>query len=188
MFGDERSFRRRNGFRLHAGWTMSANGLFGSIICPVVRRQAALRPFQTFADFQVGIIEFHTQILSHGSGYRSSRTSDGAAGPTVGELPSDNEVVALWPGAVLPMSFDMVELLRKKGLKGRQLFDGMPKWRLVGLPLRDCRLVPGQSNLRANLLSETGPAEFDIGARQRNRSAPKYSTCSGPRPPQVPLL
>ena len=32
------------------------------------------------------------------------------------------------------MSYDAVQLLRQKGLKARRLKDGMPEWRLAGLP------------------------------------------------------
>jgi rhodanese-related sulfurtransferase len=32
------------------------------------------------------------------------------------------------------MSFDAVALLRKKGLRARRLRDGLPEWRLAGLP------------------------------------------------------
>jgi hypothetical protein len=33
------------------------------------------------------------------------------------------------------LSYDAVALLRKKGLKARRLEDGMPEWRLAGLPV-----------------------------------------------------
>jgi rhodanese-related sulfurtransferase len=33
------------------------------------------------------------------------------------------------------MSYDAVELLRRKGLKARRLKDGLPEWRLAGLPV-----------------------------------------------------
>jgi rhodanese-related sulfurtransferase len=33
------------------------------------------------------------------------------------------------------MSYDAVALLRKKGLKARRLRDGLPEWRLAGLPV-----------------------------------------------------
>jgi hypothetical protein len=33
------------------------------------------------------------------------------------------------------MSYDAVALLRKKGLKARRLQDGLPEWRLAGLPV-----------------------------------------------------
>jgi ArsR family transcriptional regulator len=32
------------------------------------------------------------------------------------------------------MSYDAVQLLRGKGLKARRLQDGLPEWRLAGLP------------------------------------------------------
>jgi len=33
------------------------------------------------------------------------------------------------------MSYDAVELLRKRGLEARRLEDGLPEWRLAGLPI-----------------------------------------------------
>jgi ArsR family transcriptional regulator len=34
------------------------------------------------------------------------------------------------------MSYDAVDLLRRKGLKARRLEDGLPEWRLAGLPVQ----------------------------------------------------
>ena len=50
------------------------------------------------------------------------------------ELPKRREVVAYCRGPYCLMSYDAVQLLRKKGLKARRLKDGMPEWRLAGLP------------------------------------------------------
>lgn len=50
------------------------------------------------------------------------------------ELPKRKEVVAYCRGPYCLMSFDAVALLRKKGLKARRLQDGLPEWRLAGLP------------------------------------------------------
>jgi rhodanese-related sulfurtransferase/DNA-binding transcriptional ArsR family regulator len=50
------------------------------------------------------------------------------------ELPKRKEVVAYCRGPYCLMSFDAVELLRRKGLKARRLKDGLPEWRLAGLP------------------------------------------------------
>lgn len=50
------------------------------------------------------------------------------------ELPKRKEVVAYCRGPYCLMSFDAVQLLRKKGLKARRLQDGLPEWRLAGLP------------------------------------------------------
>jgi ArsR family transcriptional regulator len=33
------------------------------------------------------------------------------------------------------MSYDAVQLLRKKGMKARRLENGLPEWRLAGLPV-----------------------------------------------------
>lgn len=50
------------------------------------------------------------------------------------ELPKRKEVVAYCRGPYCLMSFDAVHLLRRKGLKARRLQDGLPEWRLAGLP------------------------------------------------------
>lgn len=51
------------------------------------------------------------------------------------ELPKRKEVVAYCRGPYCLMSYDAVDLLRKKGLKARRLQDGLPEWRLAGLPV-----------------------------------------------------
>jgi rhodanese-related sulfurtransferase/DNA-binding transcriptional ArsR family regulator len=50
------------------------------------------------------------------------------------ELPRRKEVVAYCRGPYCLMSFDAVHLLRRKGLKARRLKDGLPEWRMAGLP------------------------------------------------------
>lgn len=50
------------------------------------------------------------------------------------ELPRRKEVVAYCRGPYCLMSFEAVELLRRKGLKARRMQDGLPEWRLAGLP------------------------------------------------------
>ena len=52
------------------------------------------------------------------------------------ELPRRREVVAYCRGPYCLMSYDAVVLLRKKGLKARRLQDGLPEWRLAGLPVQ----------------------------------------------------
>jgi rhodanese-related sulfurtransferase len=51
------------------------------------------------------------------------------------ELPKRKEVVAYCRGPYCLMSYDAVQLLRKKGLKARRLENGLPEWRLAGLPV-----------------------------------------------------
>ena len=51
------------------------------------------------------------------------------------ELPKGREVVAYCRGPYCLMSYDAVELLRGKGMKARRLENGMPEWRLAGLPV-----------------------------------------------------
>ena len=50
------------------------------------------------------------------------------------ELPKRKEIVAYCRGPYCLMSYDAVQLLRKKGLKARRLKDGLPEWRMAGLP------------------------------------------------------
>lgn len=50
------------------------------------------------------------------------------------ELPRRKEIVAYCRGPYCLMSYDAVHLLRRKGLKARRLKDGLPEWRLAGLP------------------------------------------------------
>ena len=53
----------------------------------------------------------------------------------LGELPKRKEVVAYCRGPYCLMSYDAVALLRRKGLKARRLEDGLPEWRVAGLPV-----------------------------------------------------
>jgi rhodanese-related sulfurtransferase len=51
------------------------------------------------------------------------------------ELPKSKEVIAYCRGPYCLMSFEAVELLRRKGLRARRLEAGLPEWRLAGLPI-----------------------------------------------------
>jgi len=53
----------------------------------------------------------------------------------LGELPKRKEVVAYCRGPYCLMSYDAVELLRKKGFRARRLQAGLPEWRRAGLPV-----------------------------------------------------
>ncbi|MGH8695925.1 MAG: ArsR/SmtB family transcription factor [Burkholderiales bacterium] len=53
----------------------------------------------------------------------------------LGELPKRKEVIAYCRGPYCLMSYDAVQLLRKRGLKARRLQNGLPEWRLAGLPV-----------------------------------------------------
>jgi rhodanese-related sulfurtransferase len=55
------------------------------------------------------------------------------------ELPKRKEVVAYCRGPYCLMSYDAVALLRRKGMKARRLQDGLPEWRLAGLPTAQAR-------------------------------------------------
>ena len=51
------------------------------------------------------------------------------------ELPKRREIIAYCRGPYCLMSYDAVALLRRKGLKARRLVDGLPEWRLAGMPV-----------------------------------------------------
>ena len=51
------------------------------------------------------------------------------------ELPKRKEVVAYCRGPYCLMSYDAVQLLRRKGLKARRLEGGLPEWRHAGMPI-----------------------------------------------------
>ena len=51
------------------------------------------------------------------------------------ELPKRKEIIAYCRGPFCLMSFEAVHLLRKRGLRARRLQDGMPEWRVAGLPV-----------------------------------------------------
>jgi len=51
------------------------------------------------------------------------------------ELPKRKEIIAYCRGPFCLMSYEAVQLLRKRGLKARRLQDGMPEWRTAGLPV-----------------------------------------------------
>ncbi len=51
------------------------------------------------------------------------------------ELPANREIVAYGRGPYCLMAFEAVAFLRKKGRKARRLQDGLPEWRLRGLPI-----------------------------------------------------
>jgi rhodanese-related sulfurtransferase/biotin operon repressor len=53
----------------------------------------------------------------------------------LGELPKRKEVVAYCRGPYCLMSYEAVQLLRKKGLKARRLEAGLPEWRHAGRPV-----------------------------------------------------
>lgn len=53
----------------------------------------------------------------------------------LGELPRRKEVVAYCRGPYCLMSFDAVQLLRKRGYKARRLQAGLPEWRVQGMPV-----------------------------------------------------
>lgn len=56
-------------------------------------------------------------------------------GKRLGELPKRKEIVAYCRGPYCLMSYDAVDLLRRKGHKARRLENGLPEWRLAGLPV-----------------------------------------------------
>lgn len=53
----------------------------------------------------------------------------------LGKLPKNREIIAYCRGPYCVLAFEAVARLRKKGLKARRLEDGLPEWRLRGLPV-----------------------------------------------------
>ena len=53
----------------------------------------------------------------------------------VDELPKDRPVVAYCRGPYCVMAVEAVERLRKRGYDARRFADGLPEWRLAGLPV-----------------------------------------------------
>jgi len=62
------------------------------------------------------------------------------------ELPDHAEVVAYCRGPYCVFAHDAVRLLRSSGRRARRLADGMPEWRLAGLPVAvGSQLAPGRA-------------------------------------------
>jgi rhodanese-related sulfurtransferase/DNA-binding HxlR family transcriptional regulator len=51
------------------------------------------------------------------------------------KLPRDKEIVAYCRGPYCLMSYEAVEILRRRGFKAMRLQDGCPEWKAQGLPL-----------------------------------------------------
>jgi ArsR family transcriptional regulator len=52
------------------------------------------------------------------------------------QLDRSHEIVAYCRGPYCVLSYEAVELLRGRGFKVRRLEDGLPEWRLAGLPVK----------------------------------------------------
>lgn len=75
----------------------------------------------------------------------------------VGELPRDRPVVAYCRGPYCVMAVEAVERLRKRGYDARRFADGLPEWRLAGLPVT------------------RGPEERSAATRTRERTGARRS-------------
>jgi ArsR family transcriptional regulator len=53
----------------------------------------------------------------------------------LGELPTDQEIVAYCRGPYCLLAFEAVALLREHGFQVRRLEDGFPEWKAAGLPV-----------------------------------------------------
>ena len=53
----------------------------------------------------------------------------------LGELPRDQEVVAYCRGPYCILAYEAVAELRRRGFTARRLEDGLPEWKLAGLPV-----------------------------------------------------
>jgi len=59
----------------------------------------------------------------------------GRLSETIDALPRDREVVAYCRGPYCVLAFEAVAALRASGFKARRLEDGLPEWRVAGLPV-----------------------------------------------------
>ena len=59
----------------------------------------------------------------------------GELGQRLAELPTGTEVVAYCRGPYCVFAHEAVRLLRTSGRTASRLADGMPEWRLAGLPV-----------------------------------------------------
>ena len=59
----------------------------------------------------------------------------GELGVRIAELPVSSEIVAYCRGPYCVLAPQAIELLRRAGLRARRLADGLPEWRLAGLPI-----------------------------------------------------
>jgi len=53
----------------------------------------------------------------------------------LGELPANTEIVAYCRGPYCLLASSALELLDRRGFRARRLEDGLPEWRLAGLPI-----------------------------------------------------
>ncbi len=58
-------------------------------------------------------------------------------GRRLGELPRGRAIVAYCRGPYCLMAVRAIELLHKEGWDARRLRDGVPEWRLAGLPVEE---------------------------------------------------
>lgn len=58
----------------------------------------------------------------------------------LGQLPTEQEVVAYCRGPYCVLAFEAVAKLREKGFKARRLQDGFPEWKSAGLPVETTSL------------------------------------------------
>jgi len=63
----------------------------------------------------------------------------GDLGPRIPELPRGSEIVAYCRGPYCVLAPQAIDLLRGAGLRARRLADGLPEWRLAGLPVEVAR-------------------------------------------------
>ena len=59
----------------------------------------------------------------------------GELGSRIAALPAGSEIVAYCRGPYCVLAPQAIELLRSFGLRARRLADGLPEWRLAGLPV-----------------------------------------------------
>jgi len=56
-------------------------------------------------------------------------------GGRIAELPRSSEIVAYCRGPYCVLAPQAIEMLRQAGIRARRLEEGLPEWRLAGLPV-----------------------------------------------------
>ena len=60
------------------------------------------------------------------------------------EIPKDKEVIAYCRGPYCVFSDEAVDLLRQRGYRARRYSEGLPDWKVSGLPVETSNELPGQ--------------------------------------------
>ena len=96
-------------------------------VSPVEAQAAVSKAYSQFVDVRT------PEEYSSGHAARAVNIPIEELSRRLRELPKGKEVIAYCRGPFCLMSFDAIQMLRKKGFQARRLRDGMPEWRAAGL-------------------------------------------------------